>query len=207
MSEKQAAFRGKARGQTQGCVKVGGNVVQQRCGERVVDLGQNSGVRRQDAANFVSDGFARERRVVAFEMAAGGALSAEGLQLEVGADRFRHRGFPVFFHQRAGGFHLLRVFVVSVCFVERVAGPKRVPVVAAVVRVPAQHVPKFLPGKLFLSVGGKNARGEQPRVRTGVFVELFPLEDAERDQEFFDAGDAGTPRGDVAAGAPKSAAA
>ena len=78
---------------------------------------------------------------------------------EDGTNGFGHRSFPLLFHQRASVGFLFCIFVEA--GVDVVPAPAAVAVVTAVVGIPAEDVPDFLPGEPVIA--GKGRSGELPR--------------------------------------------
>ena len=166
LAEQQAAFEPRRQ------LQAGGRgILQQNVAEGVIHLGQFSDMGGENAANFFRYDLARERGFVAFEIDAGGLDFAPRIQPELLADGFGHGAGFVLIHQGDGVLHLLVViFVARICGIAR---PQGVPVIAAVVGIPAKDAPQLLPGEGLFPAGGQDASGQQPGITVGIGIELF----------------------------------
>lgn len=157
----------------------------------------------ENAADFFGDDSAREGGIVSLEIDAGGLDFAHRVQTECLADGFGHGGGFVFFHESDGVFHLIGVlFIACICVIAR---PQGISVIAAVVGIPAEDRPQFLPRQRLFSIGSQNSGGQQPRITVGVGIELVPGQDAEPGQVVFQAVNPRAPGGDVSARAAEAA--
>ena len=154
---------------------------------------------------------AREGALVAFEILfqerqsirRGQWIADAKLREEIGENRLSHRLRLVFVHQCYRLLFLVRVrlHLLHLRFRKRRLGgirPARIAVVTAIVRIPAEHIPKLRPRlaqMLFRTAAGEHTRGEQPRCRVSssgcmLVGDLFRRHDAKMHEQFFHARDA-----------------
>ncbi len=192
LAEKQAAL--VALGEFDLGTGNGLPVLKERLDEGVVESGELADVQGEQAAHLFLHDLAREGGVEALEVLAGGLLAAQRFQIKRAAKRLGHRLCLVLGHQSDGVLLLLGVLLLRIGLLR---APTAVAIIATVVGVPAQDIPKLRPiEKMFIaSVAGEDARGEEPRggVAAGLLVlglDLVRRQDAEMGEELLQSGNA-----------------
>ena len=169
-----------------------------------IKLVQLARVRLQHALHFTAHHVAIERSVLALEPILRRhrrrAFFAQRINPAHRANRFRHRFGSVFLHQCVGVLHFLgihRIFTLH-------AAPAPVAIVAAIVRVPAQHIPQLRPRKRLAAP--QHPRRQHPRPSTAGHIQFRLSQHAQVPQQNFQARNPLARAADVPTLPPKGAA-
>src|ERR1041385_5359278 len=137
-----------------------------------------------DASDFSLHGGAGKGDIESFQADGGRFLVTERINLQFSAECLRHRFHAVPAHERFGVLLFLSVFRGSF----GLGGtPAAVSIIAAIVSIPAEHVPKFRP--IEQRAASENARGQLPRPGATRSVELLLAQHIEMRQQNFHACD------------------
>ena len=141
-------------------------------------------MRAQDALHLRLHALTRKRRSKPTHPLHRGLDRAKRINFQHVAKDFRHRAGASALRaksieQFASSFFLLRVLVVR--RVSFMPTPALVPVIAAIVRIPAEHVPQFRPGQRFSAT--QHTRGKEPGPCTARRLKLLGRHHTQMRQE------------------------